>query len=350
MALGDIIGQDRARLLLQRALAESRLPHAYLFHGPAGVGKKFTAVQFVKALYCSTSSAHEACDVCIICRKIATDNHADVMRVGPDGNSIKIEQIRAIQHRLSYKPYEDQRTTILLEDCELLSPPAANALLKTLEEPRPNVLLLLLTGKKDALPLTIVSRCQLVPFRPLPSAHIRTILERQGIDPATAALAASLSEGQLDRLHRIELSQLLAMRQSAYSLLQDVFRAQGVSSFLQARKLASKREQCEELFRWLALLCRDLTMLTVAPNTPLYNQDLSADLATYARHLQLDHVLQMFEIIQQLRTYLTMNINPQLLFEQLVVQLQHIVAVPPPSAEVSQVSVRTPSPEFHARQ
>jgi DNA polymerase-3 subunit delta' len=349
MAFGDIIGQDRARLLLQRALAESRIPHAYLFHGPPGVGKKFTAVQFVKALYCRSVSSLDACDVCIICRKIATDNHAFVMSVVPDGSSIKIEQIRAIQQRLSYKPYENQRTTVILEDCELLSSPAANALLKTLEEPRTNALLLLLTGKKDALPLTIVSRCQLVPFRPLPAFYLRTILERQGIDPATAALIASLSEGQLDRLHSTELSQLLAMRQNAYNLLQDVVRAQGLSSFLQARKLASKREQCEELLRWLALLCRDLTMLTVAPNTPLYNQDLSADLATYTHRLQLEQLLQMFELIQQLRTYLTMNINPQLLFEQLVIQLQHIVAMPQ-SAEASPFSERIPSPEFHARQ
>jgi DNA polymerase-3 subunit delta' len=332
MAFGDILGQDRAQLLLQRALAESRIPHAYLFHGPSGVGKKFTAVQFVKALYCRSAPSFDACDVCIICRKIATDNHADVMRVAPDGHSIKIEQIRAIQQRLSYKPYENQHTTVILEDCEFLSPPAANALLKTLEEPRPTALLLLLTGKKEALPLTIVSRCQLVPFRPLPSSYLRTILERQGIDPATAALAASLSEGQLDRLNSTELSQLLAMRQSAYNMLQDIFRAQGLASFLQARKLASKREQCEELFRWLALLCRDLTMLTVAPNTPLYNQDLAADLATYTRRLPLDHLLQIFELIQQLRTYLTMNINPQLLFEQLLVQCQHILAMPPQAA------------------
>jgi DNA polymerase-3 subunit delta' len=326
MAFRDIIGQNRALLLLQRALADSRLPHAYLFHGPAGVGKKFTAVQFVKALYCLESSL-DACDTCLACRKIASDNHPDVMRIAPDNASIRIEQIRAMQRRLNYKPYEEQRTTVVLESCELLSPPAANALLKTLEEPQANTLLLL-TGKKEALPLTIVSRCQLVPFLPLSAPHLRTILERQGVDPATAALLASLSEGQLERVNNAELSQLLAMRQSAYDVLQDILRTRGLSSFLQARKLAGKREQCEDLFRWLSLFCRDLTILTVAPNTPLYNQDLYTDLAPFTRHVDLEHLLQMFEIIQQLRTHLTMNMNPQLLFEQLLVQLQHIVTRP----------------------
>jgi DNA polymerase III gamma/tau subunit len=121
------------------------------------------------------------------------------------------------------------------------------------------------------------------------------------------------------------------MRQSAYNVLQDLLQDRGLASFLQARKLASKRELCEELFRWLTLFCRDLTILTVAPNTPLYNQDLCSDLATATRHLQTEHFLQMFELILQLRTHLTTNINPQLLFEQLLIQLQHILAMPLPS-------------------
>jgi DNA polymerase-3 subunit delta' len=327
MAFRDIMGQDRALLLLQKAVAESRLSHAYLFHGLSGVGKRFTAVQFIKTLYCS-ASPRDTCDTCTACRKIDAGNHPDVIFVTPEDTSIKIEQIRAIQRRLSFKPYENQRTTVLIESCELLSPPAANALLKTLEEPQTNALLILLTSKKEALPLTIVSRCQLVPFRPLSPHHLRTIFERQGVDSATAALAASLTEGQLDRLHGVELSQLLTMRQNAYNVLQDILSAQGLTSFLQARKLVSKRDQCDEILRWLALLCRDLTILLVAPNTSLYNQDLHAELTTFTQRLRLEPLLEMFERIQQLRIHLTMNMNPQLLFEQLLVQLQDLWAPP----------------------
>jgi DNA polymerase-3 subunit delta' len=332
VAFSEVLGQEKALLLLQKALAESRLAHAYLFYGVSGVGKKFTALQFIKALYCPASS-RDACDTCPVCRRIMAGNHPDVMSVAPEDTSIKIEQIRTLQRRLTYKPYEDQRITVIIENCELLSLPAANALLKTLEEPPANTLLLLLTSKKEALPLTIVSRCQLVPFRPLPLSHLRTILERQGVDPATAALAAPLAEGQLDRVSATELAQLLAIRQGAYNVLQDIFHARGLSSFLQARKLASKREQCEELLRWLALLCRDMTMLTVAPNTPLYNQDLYAELVAFTQPLQCEHLLQIFELIQKLRAQLPMNVNPQLLFEQLLVQLQHILTVLPPATE-----------------
>ena len=109
----------------------------------------------------------------LTCHRIATENHPDVIHITPDDTSIKIEQIRAVQRRLSYKPYENQRITVLIESCELLSPPAANALLKTLEEPQPDALLLLLTSKKEALPthhrLTLSTR-PLSPAVPAPSA------------------------------------------------------------------------------------------------------------------------------------------------------------------------------------
>jgi DNA polymerase-3 subunit delta' len=338
MAFRDVVGQEQALQILHKALSSSRLAHAYLFHGPSGVGKKFTAWQFVKALYCDTASI-DACDCCVTCRKIMTGHHPDVMLISAEDSSIKIEQVRALQRHLSYKPYENQRTSVIIDRCELFTPPAANALLKTLEEPPANALLLLLAGNKDALPLTITSRCQLVPFRPLPPVHLRTLLERQGIAPHTAALAASLVEGRLDRFNAADFSQLLAIRQNAYQVLHDVVRSQGMASFLQARKLAGKREQCAELLRWLALLCRDLTMLKAAPDMPLYNQDLRTELSALVSQVALEPLLNAFSLLQQLSLYLTMNLNAQLLFEHLLVQLPQTLAVSPASSSAPSPAV-----------
>lgn len=335
MAFGDIIGQERALRVLRKALASDRLAHAYLFYGPPGVGKKHTAWQFIKALYCTTTRT-DACDTCTACRRVATGHHPDTMCILAEDASIKIEQVRALQRHLSYKPYENQRTTVLIDGCELLTSPAANALLKTLEEPPANALLLLLTGNKDALPLTITSRCQLVPFRPLAPTHLRTLLERQGVPPETAALAAPLIGGQLAPFSAADFSHLLTMRQSAYQVLQDVIQAQGAASFLQARKLAGKRDQCADLLHWLTLFCRDLTVLKAAPNLPLYNQDLQSELTALAHHVALERLLEAFDMLQQLSRYLSMNLNSQLLFEQLLVQLPHTLngshnAAPPPA-------------------
>ena len=167
--------------LLQKALVSARLGHAYLFYGPSGVGKKLTACSSPKPWYARSATA-EACDRCASCHTITTGNHPDVVVINPEGTSIRIEHIRAMQRQLGYKPYESQRTVVIIDGCESLTSPAANALLKTLEEPPASALLLLLTSKKDALPLTIISRCQQIPFRPLAPAHIQAILIQQGVD------------------------------------------------------------------------------------------------------------------------------------------------------------------------
>ena len=321
MAFSEILGQERAVRMLQNVLTGERLAHAYLFYGPSGVGKKLAADQFVKALYCP-SAGSDACGVCAACRKIADGNHPDVVRITAAEASIKIDQVRTVQHRLSYKPYERQRTTVIFDGCEHLTLPAANALLKTLEEPPDNTLLLLLTGHKDALPITIVSRCQLVRFQPLAPNHLCTIFTQHGMDPETAHLAAALSEGRADRFSADHFSQTLDCRQTAHSVLQNVAQEKGMTPFLQARQLASKREQCEELLHWLALFLRDLAILKAAPAVQLHNHDLHAELAPIAQRAPLEQLIEVFNRLQQLRANLGLNGNPQLIFEQSLIHIQ----------------------------
>jgi DNA polymerase-3 subunit delta' len=328
VAFQEIVGQEQALRLLHKALSEARLAQAYLFHGPPGVGKKLTAFQFVKALYCFSATSN-ACNNCTACRKITAGNHPDVEMITPDDTSIKIEQVRALQRRLGYKPYENRHTAVIIDGCEFLTPPAANALLKILEEPPTQALLLLLTGNKAAVPLTIISRCQLVPFRPLTPADIQTILERQGVDRPTASLAATLAEGCLDRWSQTDFAQALDTRQSAYNILKNIVQAKSITPFIQARQLAGKREQCATLLHWLSLFCRDLTVLQVAPDMRLYNQDLRRELIPLTHRVPLDRLLETFELLQQLRLYLHMNLSPQLIFEQLLVQLHQALSIPP---------------------
>jgi len=176
--------------------------------------------------------------------------------------------------------------------------------------------------------LTIISRCQLVPFRPLTPADIRTILERQDVDQPTASLAATLAEGRLDRWSQTDFAQALDTRQSAYNILKNIVQTKNITPFIQARQLAGKREQCDALLHWLSLFCRDLIVLQVAPDMLLYNQDLRRELTPLTHRVPLDHLLETFELLQQLRTYLSMNLSPQLIFEQLLVQLHQALAIP----------------------
>lgn len=330
MAFREVLGQQRAVKMLQNALTGERLAHAYLFYGPSGVGKKLAAFQFTKALYCLTAGP-DACDACAACHKITAGNHPDVVLVAADETTIKIDQIRTVQHQLSYKPYEKQRTTVIFDGCEHLTLPAANALLKTLEEPPGNALLLVLTGHKDAVPVTIISRCQLIPFQPLAPEHLYTIFTQHEMDTETASLAAALAEGRADRFSPESAAETLALRQTAHTILQNAAQAKGMASFLQARQLAGKRDQCEALLHWLSLFLRDLTMLKVAPSTVLHNRDLSTELAPLARRAQLDQLIEAFTQLQQFRAYLGLNSNPQLIFEQSLIQIHQAFASATPA-------------------
>lgn len=325
MALHDVLGQEHALRLLRNALEHSRLAHAYLFAGSPGVGKHLTARQFAKAVSCPVT-ATDACDTCTACKKIDADNHPDVLDIAPDGTAIRIEQIRTIQQRLSYRPYEQDRIVIILDGCELLTPPATNALLKTLEEPPGDTLLLLLTHHKTALPLTITSRCQLVPFRALTPAHLRTILERRDIEYEDATISVMMARGGLTTSEQI--SAALEARRQAHELLAEVVQHNAQAVFLRARQLAGKREQCDALLDWLILLCRDLVMLNVAPSRSLYNDDLRSDLAPLARQVTVDPLLETCTLAEQLRQYLGMNLNPQLVFERFVMRLEQLVGQP----------------------
>ncbi len=322
MALHHVLGQDHALRLLRNALEHSRLAHAYLLAGPPGVGKHLTARQFAKAVSC-VEAVSDACDTCTACKKIDADNHPDVLDIEPDGASIRIEQIRTIQQRLSFRPYEQDRIVIILDGCELLTTPATNALLKTLEEPPGHTLLLLLTSNKTALPLTITSRCQLVPFRALTPVHLRTILERQDLAREDAAISVMMAQGGLTSSEQITAA--LAARGQAHALLAEVVQHNAQAVFLRARQLAGKRDQCEALLDWLILLCRDLVMLNVAPSRPLYNDDLRPDLEPLARQVTVDPLLETCTLAEQLRQYLGMNLNPQLVFERFVMRLEQLV-------------------------
>ena len=329
MSFGGILGQDSAVAQLTKALQSDRLAHAYLFHGPRGTGKKLTALEFTKALYCSADPSG-ACGACTSCRRIVNRNHPDVLLVEPEGSAsraVRIEAIRMIQNRLSYKPYESERTTIIIDSCELLTLPASNALLKTLEEPPGNALLLLLAGRKEALPLTIISRCRLLPFRPLAPQHIATLLCQRGTDADTARSAASLADGSLEAFVETDPAQLLERRRAAYDLLTDTLAARDSGLFSRARQLAGKRDQCEELLRWFELLCRDMVMLKTAPAVPLHNPDLRAGLTELAMPLTRDRLLDTCDLITQLRRHIAMNGNPQLVFERLLIHMQQNLTV-----------------------
>jgi DNA polymerase-3 subunit delta' len=209
-----VVGQDAAVAVLTGAVANERVAHAYLFAGPKHVGKTLTALQFAQLLNCTPLSADDAapCGRCRSCERIASGAHPDVEMVGigglcdeeahkhdaGDSMGIRICQVRRIQHIITRAPYDARRRVIIIEPADAIGRDAVAALLKTLEEPPPYVVFILITDKEELLLDTIRSRARRVAFGGMPMQLIeRTLRTRWDVEPSRAAELARLSGGRL---------------------------------------------------------------------------------------------------------------------------------------------------------
>jgi DNA polymerase-3 subunit delta' len=217
-----ILGQPAALALLQRAIAQDRVAHAYAFVGPSGVGRRLAAVAFAQAALCPA----RGCGACATCRRVAAGQFPDCQiivptppRDNPKGTpTIRIEQIRELERAAALAPLEGARKVFVVDDAERMTLPTAQALLKTLEEPPPRTLLVLIVANPRALPPTVLSRCQRVRFGPLGEADGARLLEDRGIPPAASALLARLAQGRPGLALETDLETLKARRQAALAL------------------------------------------------------------------------------------------------------------------------------------
>ncbi len=208
MPLAELLGQDLARRRLLHLAHSGQVPAAMLFAGPPGVGKALAARAFVQVLNCRHKEENDACGRCATCIQVARGRYPDLFRVAPDGSQIKLKQVRAIQEFIGFAPMVGDWRMVIIEEAHRLNREAANALLKTLEEPPPGGLFILLSHRHNLLPETVLSRCLLLPFVFLKSAEVVRILERQerqaepgagGRDDEVLETAAAWSGGSLER-------------------------------------------------------------------------------------------------------------------------------------------------------
>lgn len=200
MSFLKIRSQDAPVQTLRRSLATGKTAHAYLFSGPPGVGKHLAARTMAAALNCAEAS-DDACGQCPSCRKIEKDVHPDVFEMGlpPGKKSIPVDSVREVEKRLSLRPHEGRAKVVIIDPTDRMTEAAANALLKTLEEPGPGRFLILITAKLSYLLPTVRSRCQKIRFGALPETVVEQLLIEQGAPQDRASAAAALSHGSMTR-------------------------------------------------------------------------------------------------------------------------------------------------------
>ncbi|MCL6620925.1 MAG: DNA polymerase III subunit delta' [Syntrophobacterales bacterium] len=314
----DILGQARALGYLAMALSQGRLAHAYLFVGPEGVGRAAAATALAARLNCAGPTPEgEACGVCPSCRRLAAGTHPDFYLLRPTSEGrqpqIKIEQIREFRQLTAYPPVGGGWRVALIKPAAALNDAAANALLKTLEEPPPRHLIILAAAQEGDLFPTLVSRCQKLTFAPLPPALIRQELEKRGRPPAQAALAAALSGGSLGRALALDPEVLLTQRDQVLSDLDTLSRGGAADILAWAQRLAKSVAEADTFLTLAALWYRDLLVLRAGgPPELLAHQDRLPELQGESLSGRPETWLTRLLALSRAQRHLAANLNPEL--------------------------------------
>ena len=329
----EIVGHDWAVRLLRRSLATGRMAHAYLFSGPPQIGKTSLALAWAQALNCT--QAEPPCGQCASCLKVARNTHPDTQSIVGQGagQSIKIDQIRTLQREAVLAPYEGQYRVFILQDMDKASTEAANSLLKTLEEPPSHVVLVLTAVHPEALPDTVVSRCQQFGLRPVARHRIEQALKARGLAAPQALLLAQLSGGRVGwALDAAGNDALEHQRQQDLDQLCGLLVADRVARLDFASKASRDptviRRQIELWTTWW----RDLLLLGVSASaTPveshtdapghILNIDRMAELRLAAHQATPSQACAALKTLRTTAERLDANVNAQLAIEGLLLKL-----------------------------
>lgn len=324
MPFDDILGHDRIVEVLRRSLRRGKTAHSYLFEGISGCGRKKTAVTLIQALFC-TALPDDACGVCPSCRKIDGGNHPDIHLISPlpDKRDIGIEQLREMQHILSLRPYEAPRKACIIDPAERMSVGAANSLLKTLEEPPGNALIILLTENAGMLLPTVRSRCQLVRFAPLSPEHVRSLLELGGMAHEAAALVAPMAGGSLQKALELDNEALIARREAVLSRLSQLNIHRIATVFDAAEELSGNRDATLELLDMLLSFYRDAVHLG-AGNGEIVNRSLRPAIESIAARRSFPRNIELLERIYEARRDVQRNANPKLALDHLFMSMADV--------------------------
>jgi len=317
-----IRGHEKLIHILTRVIKTGRLSHAYLFSGLEGIGKRLIAIAFSKVLLCSSGDS-ESCGECSACIQVDGGNHPDLLMVQPYKGTISIDSIRSIKRELSRKSFAGGYKVCLIDEAEKMNFQAENALLKTLEEPTPDTVIILITGQPYRLLPTVLSRCQHFKFQPLSiSSAAALIMERGNIDRQTASLLASLTGGSPGKALELNAEYVKQLRDtwiehslsSSRGELQDIFKL--------AENFCRDKDTIHLKLNLLRLWYRDIILCKIYGNSDnLLNNDKADEIASLSSFWSLDKLLRALFWIEECNQILDRNVNPQLSMEALFLKL-----------------------------
>jgi DNA polymerase-3 subunit delta' len=339
-----LIGNDEAKESLRRLLASGRVPGSLLFTGAQGIGKKLFALELAKALNCRNRKGLEACDECSSCKRISRSTfppfgkdeddrerliwseHADLAMARPFKQIIRVKPMRELEREANFRPFEGAARIFVVEDADTMNDQAANALLKTLEEPPPTSHLILTTSNPTALPATIRSRCQIIRFAPIAADEVETFLiEKKHLPAADARLLARTAQGSIGLALASDIETYRERRDMMLAVVRALtvgFDRAQLLRFSEELAAAKDRHEYEQRLGVLETLISDAWALALGrPGEAIVNGDLLTELQQIADKLTSAQAAAWLSQIEELRGALEVNINRRIASDALLMTM-----------------------------
>ncbi|UCZ53291.1 DNA polymerase III subunit delta' [Bacillus shivajii] len=311
--------------MLTNSLKKERLAHAYLFEGSRGTGKKDVALMLAKAFFCTNRDGVEPCQMCAECKRVTSGNHPDVHFIRPDGQSIKVDQIRQLKKEFSYRGMESTKKVYLVEDAEKMTVAAANSILKFLEEPGGESLAILMTTQYHQVIKTIVSRSQTLTFSPLSPDRLIDRLVKDGINETEARTVAQITADMDEAKQFCQENWIAHGRNKVIQLIDEIYLRpkyafitlqDGWISFFQNKK--DMQIGLDLMMIWY----RDVLRIQVNQEDEIVYIDQLEKLQEHALKQSQRKLGANLQAVMDAKRRLDANTAPQLLMEQLLLRLQ----------------------------
>jgi len=342
MAFSDILGHDRQIDVLRRAIKADRVPHAFLFFGDEGIGKRKTAFEFAKAMNCEGADGgglfgdleppDGGCGNCRACRSIDAGSHPNVsimqLMENPDTGKMRqeivISQVQEARGYLSLKPVGDGSKVLIVDGAHLMNVSAANAFLKTLEEPPERTHIVLITSKPGMLLETIISRTRAIGFQPLSDETVKSALvEMRGMKEDDAGLVARMSMGRLGTALEADPKQLRKDRKQFLDTLGKVTQEGYAALLAQAEKVAKDTERFRSFIYQGTMFFRDITVVWMSGDYGLaYNSDIQDELAGWSKRVGPDGSGTAVRLLERAAYSLEKTYNNRMAAEELFIGIR----------------------------
>lgn len=318
--LKDIVSHNKQKSIVINAVRNKKLPHAYLFAGAEGIGKKLFAVEFAKLVSCENLNNEntDSCGECNSCRDIDSNKNPDLILIQPTGNVIKIDQIREMKEKLYLKSFYNRYKTCIIDDADKMNAAASSALLKILEEPVGNIIFILIVTNIFSIFSTIISRCQILKFAPIKKEDIEGFIRSKNVNIAEEVInyAINIAEGSIGKAIYYMENNMFELRERIFLILDNLFEK---GSMIDLKILKKEYEdKTEEIIDVLVSIYKDVLIFSIRKDKDiLINSDKTEKIAIYSGKqslgvlqsilLELDHFRRLVKSNISLNQELTIN-------------------------------------------